>query len=188
MCNSTKIYCPRCLSTKVKKNGLFSKSKYQQFKCKLCSKKFSEHGQSYFVDINKRDLIKSLLLERLSLRGICRVLKISLTWLLGYIKELYNDLPDDLNFRFKWLKKEHNNKFYIKLEPFEGDELWSFVQSKANVKYVWILMHRQSRQIVAYYVGDRTRQSAQKLWDKVPDEIKQNGIFYTDDWSDRRCG
>ena len=36
-----------------------------------------------------KDLIQVLLLERLSLRGICRVTGVSLTWLLGFITELY---------------------------------------------------------------------------------------------------
>jgi hypothetical protein len=43
-----------------------------------------------------KDLIKVLLLERLSLRGICRVTGVSLTLLLHFITELYCALPDDL--------------------------------------------------------------------------------------------
>ena len=42
-------------------------------------------------------LINKLLLERISLSGICRVCNISESWLLRYIKELYSNLPDDLN-------------------------------------------------------------------------------------------
>jgi insertion element IS1 protein InsB len=38
-----------------------------------------------------------LLLERISLSGICRVCGVSLRWLLSFIAELYESLPDDLN-------------------------------------------------------------------------------------------
>ena len=42
----------------------------------------------------------------------------------------------------------------------ELDELWSFVGSKANARWVWIALCRQTRQIVAYFVGDRSTDSA----------------------------
>ena len=42
-------------------------------------------------------VIDKLLLERISLSGICRVCDVSEQWLLGYIKELYGNLPNDLN-------------------------------------------------------------------------------------------
>lgn len=42
-------------------------------------------------------LINKLLLERISLSGICRVCDVSQRWLLSYIKSLYNDLPSDLH-------------------------------------------------------------------------------------------
>ena len=42
-------------------------------------------------------LIDKLLLERISLAGICRVCDVSQPWLLNYIQKLYAQLPDDLN-------------------------------------------------------------------------------------------
>jgi insertion element IS1 protein InsB len=35
---------------------------------------------------------------------------------------------------------------------------------------------------VAVEVGDRSRQTARKLWDKIPEDIRKNVLFYTDDW------
>lgn len=46
---------------------------------------------------SEKELINKLLLERISLSGICRVCDVSESWLLNYIKELYSNLPDDLN-------------------------------------------------------------------------------------------
>lgn len=42
-------------------------------------------------------MIDRLLLERISLAGICRVMKVSKIWLLDYVTKLYEDLPDDLH-------------------------------------------------------------------------------------------
>ena len=125
MCNSIKTYCPRCLCANVKKNGLFNKQKTQQYKCKSCSKKFFLTGSSYFISDFKKELLKDLLLERLSLRGICRVLKVSLTWLLGFLKEIWSDLPDDLNVKLNFVKKLVSGRFYIEMRKCEADELWT---------------------------------------------------------------
>lgn len=42
----------------------------------------------------------------------------------------------------------------------ELDELWSFLQSKANTLWLWVALCRRTRQIVAYTLGDRSQQSA----------------------------
>ena len=42
-------------------------------------------------------MINKLLLELISLAGICRVCNVSQQWLLTYIKELYAHLPQELN-------------------------------------------------------------------------------------------
>jgi insertion element IS1 protein InsB len=50
----------------------------------------------------------------------------------------------------------------------EVDELWSFVGTKANRQWIWIAMAADTRQILAFHVGDRSRQSAEALWGKIP--------------------
>lgn len=116
------------------------------------------------------------------MRGICRVLEISLTWLLAFLKEIWSELPDDLNVKLNFVKKAFNRHFYISMRKCEADELWSFVQKKANVYYIWLVQDRDTRQIVAYEIGDRSRATAQKLWDKIPETLQKNALFYTDDW------
>ena len=54
----------------------------------------------------------------------------------------------------------------------ELDELWSFVGSKANPRWVWIALCRQSRQIVAYFVGDRSAESARALRERIPPDYR----------------
>jgi hypothetical protein len=40
----------------------------------------------------------------------------------------------------------------------------------------------QSRQIVAFHVGDRSGQSAKALWKAIPEWYRQHATFYTDGW------
>ena len=54
----------------------------------------------------------------------------------------------------------------------ELDELWSFVGSKANARWIWIALCRQTRQIVAYFVGDRSADSARALHARIPLEYR----------------
>ncbi|MFN4147894.1 MAG: IS1 family transposase [Runella sp.] len=180
MCN-TPERCPRCLSTNVKKNGFTDYLKPCN-KCKDCRYKFVDKGQDWFISPDKKVYIKRLLAERISLRGICRVVDISMSWLLAFIKEIYAELPDDLQCKINFKKVKHNDQFYIKLADNEADELWSWVGKRNNVYYVWLVMHKDSKQIVAFHVGDRSRESAKALWGKIPPEIKENGLFHTDDW------
>ena len=92
--------------------------------------------------------------------------------------ELYKQIPDDLNVKFDSAKG--NVHFYI-LES-EVDEMWSFVGSKKNKQWIWIAIDSQSRQVIAFHVGDRSRKGAKALWKKIPQIYKQKAMFYTDDW------
>ena len=62
----------------------------------------------------------------------------------------------------------------------EVDELWSFVSKKTNRQWVWLAMAADTRQIIAFHVGDRSRQSAEALWGKIPQEYQEQVRFYTD--------
>jgi insertion element IS1 protein InsB len=179
MCNQ--IHCPRCLSANVKKNGMFC-SKRQSHKCKDCGKKFSDEGKQWFVSEEKQLYVRRLLLERLSLRGICRVMEVSLSWLMAFIKELYAQLPEDLHCKVALKGVQKENRYYLKLFENEADELWSFVQKRSNVYYIWLVVHKESRQVIAFHLGDRSRESARKLWAKIPLPVRQHGLFHTDHW------
>ncbi len=90
------LTCPGCGLNKVKKNGHTHYGK-QNYACQSCGRQFVENGQEWFVSEPEKELVNKLLLERISLAGICRVVGVSESWLLGYIKELYAQLPPDLN-------------------------------------------------------------------------------------------
>lgn len=166
------LTCPRCRLSHIKRNGhtYYGKQNYQ---CLLCDRQFVVRSQT--VSSEKRELIKSFLLERISLRGICRVLKVSLTWLLNFIEDLYLSTPDDLNF-------VEPAALEIEIFCLEADELWSFVEKRTNKRWVWLVLERRTRQIIALHIGDRSANAAQALWAKVPTVIKAQALVLTDCW------
>ena len=87
--------CVHCGSKRVKKNGISHTGKQNHY-CNDCGRQFLEGGQEWFVSDSQKELIDKLLLERISLAGIVRVVGVSDSWLLGYIRELYGSLPEDL--------------------------------------------------------------------------------------------
>jgi len=103
---------------------------------------------------------------------------VSLRWLLAFMVDLYDQLPDDLNLQ---VKAEAEELMIYTLES-EVDEMLSFVSKKANKQWVWIAMDVSSRQIIAFHVGDRSRVSAQALWKLIPECYRTHARFYTDGW------
>ena len=53
-------------------------------------------------------------------------------------------------------------------DVFELDELWSFVQAKAQPLWLWVALCRRTRQIVAWSLGDRSEQGAADLRAALP--------------------
>ena len=88
----------------------------------------------------------------------------SLRWLLGFIAELYQHLPDDLNCEVK----AETERLIIHTFESEIDEMFSFVGNKANKQWIWIAMDTKSRQIVAFHVGDRSGQSLKPCSSQYP--------------------
>ena len=173
------IVCPRCNSENIKKNGHIHNKK-QNHLCKNCEKQFVLNPKQKLITEHTKVIIKKLLLERISLLGICRVTEVSLQWLLQFIVATYNHLPDHLNAKIKPHKKQRNITIYT-LEA-QADELWSFVGNKDNKQWVWIALDSHTKQVIAFHVGDRSQESAKQLWDKIPETYKLNATFYTDRW------
>lgn len=169
--------CPECGKTKTKKNGHIHNGK-QNNRCKECGRQFVNDPKQKIITEEEKEQIRKLLLERIPLRGICRVMGISLGWLLGFMTSEYEQLPDDLNFR---TNVETNELIIWSLES-EVDEMWSFVGSKENKQWIWIAMDANSRQIITFHVGDRSRESARNLWNSIPEHYREKAVFYTDDW------
>jgi len=114
----------------------------------------------------------------ISLRGICRAVGVNLKWLLGFLVQCIEALPDHLHVQ---LVTCHGDVMIQRLAV-EADEMSSFVHKKANKQWIWIAMDAATRQVLASHVGDRSRKSAKRLWAKIPQAYRQHATFYTDQY------
>jgi transposase-like protein len=124
-----RICCPSCGSAAFKKNGI-NQHGDRNHKCLVCSRQFVLNPQNKIISDETKDLIRRLLLEKLSLRGICQAAQVSKSWLLTFIKEEYNAIPSNLSVTVP------PDSLGLILERIEADELWSFVGKKKC--QVWI--------------------------------------------------
>jgi len=63
----------------------------------------------------------------------------------------------------------------------EADEMWSFVYERWNKRWIWTVMCRRTRQIVAFVIGDRSEATCRRLWEQIP--IAYQGCqSYSDFW------
>ena len=69
----------------------------------------------------------------------------------------------------------------------EADEVCSFVKQRANKQWVWIAMDKQTRQIIAFHIGDRSRDSAKQWWANLPGADRTQATFYTDNMRPTRA-
>jgi insertion element IS1 protein InsB len=74
--------CPRCQSPKYKKYRHIHNEK-QNHHCHDCGRQLVRCFEQYRITVEKCTLIERLLLERISLRGICRAVGLKLKWLLA---------------------------------------------------------------------------------------------------------
>jgi IS1 family transposase/transposase-like protein len=163
--------CPKCSSENTVKNGHIHNGK-QKYSCKDCNRQFVENPINKTISEAIKALIDKLLLERISLAGISRTTGVSLNWLYGYVKKKYADTSRKLK-----VKKKKKGKLIVQM-----DELWSFVDNKGNKQWVWIAIDAKTREVIGLYIGDRSRESAQALWDSLPPVYRQCAVCYTDFW------
>ena len=166
---------PQCGSRQYKRNGRIHTGK-QNHKCKVGGRAFGLIPETHIITEEQKALIERLLLERISLRGICRAVGVGLRWLLYFMAERFTAAPEHLYVQ----STAGTQKVILPRLEAEADELWSFVGTKANRQWVWIAMDAMTRQIIAFHVGDRSGQSAQALWGKIPTGYQEQAMFYTD--------
>ena len=93
------LICPDCYSCKINKNGCTYYGK-QNHKCKVCNRQFVLNN-THTIGPDRRERIKKALKERISLRGICRIFEVSLTWIQSFAHNLWENTQDDLGLSAK---------------------------------------------------------------------------------------
>lgn len=119
--------CPQCGSRWFKRNGHIHMGK-QNHRCKMCGRAFVLTPDNSLITAEQRALIERLLLERISLRGICRAVGVGLQWLLQFMATRFQAAPEDLYVK----PADGTPAVILQLLEAELDELWSFVGKKTN--------------------------------------------------------
>ena len=164
------ISCPNCCSHTIRRNGSIHTGK-QKYQCVACNKQFVENPQNKIIPEGTKERIRRSLLERVSLEGICRIFDISMPWLLRFMEKTFQSLPENLQAGII----AENDEFEVLV--LEVDELWSFVGNKKNDQWLWVVMHAETRQILAFHVGNRTKASGEVLMAKLPIDLKKKHTF-----------
>ncbi len=148
--------CPKCGSEDLVRNGHDYKGD-QKYHGKACRSYGTLHAQRGY-DERTYAQVKQAVLERISLRGIERLFGLSRRTVADWIEYWADQLPP-LETTLADAQVE---------DVLELDERWSFVLKKANQRWVWVALCRRTRQIVAYFIGDRSEVSCLQLWRRIP--------------------
>jgi insertion element IS1 protein InsB len=148
--------CPKCGSENMVRNGHDYKGD-QKYHCKSCDSYGTLQAQRGYSK-RTRAQVKRGVLERLSLRGVERLFGVSRRTVARWIEDWSEHLPP-LETTLAEARVD---------DALELDELWSFVLKKANQRWVWVALCRRTRQIVAYFIGDRSEASCLHLWRCIP--------------------
>ena len=162
-------HCTKCDSTNIVKNGTDYKGD-QKFYCQDCGAYGTLDPQGHYSGKFK-DAVFRAYRERASMRGIARIFRIARQTLARWIEERVAKLPD--------LAKTLDDA--LPDDVLELDELWSFVFKKSNKRWVWIALCRRTRQVVAFFIGDRSEKSCRELWNRIPAAYRKC-CSYSDFW------
>jgi len=165
--------CPHCQGVKIVKNG---KSWYgkQNYKCRHCKRQAVERHPS--TNLLLEPLLKRLLLERLSLRAIARVLEVSLGWLVPRVKQLWQQVPQEL-------PAGNLQQADLVLYCLEADEIWGYVGAKDCSVWLWLALERRTGLVVGFHLGTRDEEGALGLWLSIPEALRNKALVFTNDWA-----
>jgi insertion element IS1 protein InsB len=161
--------CTQCGSIDIVKNGTTQSGK-QKFHCHTCGAWRTLAPSVPYTKERKEEVLRAYQ-ERPSMRGIQRAFGVARQTLARWLREKAASLLDLVDT-------------LMPAQPddvLELDELWSFVLKKANKRWVWIALCRRTRQIVAYFIGDRSEKSCWQLWKRIPEAYKKCHSF-SDFW------
>jgi insertion element IS1 protein InsB len=148
--------CSPCESPNIVRNGHDYKGS-QKYHCKACGRYGTLNAQQGYA-APARAQVKRGLLERLSLRGLERMVLISRRTIDRWSVQWIDQVPA---LETSLLPADSE-------DVLELDELWSFVGSKQQQRWVWLALCRRTRQVIAYWIGDRTETGALQLWRRIP--------------------
>jgi len=131
----------------------------RQYHCRDCGAYRVLKPHNPYPEKTKATILKTCQ-ERASLRGSQRIFGVARQTVSRWIKAHVRTLPVLVDSLLPATRED----------VLELDELWSFVFKKAQKRWLWIALCRRTRQIVAFFIGQRDNESCQQLWQHVPSD------------------
>lgn len=156
------IACPACNGCRVVKNGKTSAQKQQYF-CRDCGKRFISHYTYRAYQSSTNDQIIRLLKEGVGMRGIARLLRISVVTLFSRIRRIASKLRPP---------------YILKGKQYEVDEIKTFIGNKKRKIWIAYALERESRRVVSFKVGSRTNQTLKTILQTL--FLSEAKTIYTD--------
>lgn len=132
----------------------------QQYHCKNCKAHRILESEQKYPEARKWEIIRTYL-EGSSLRGLERIFHIAYQTPSRWIKKMSSLLPT-----------MEETLVYPENDALELDEEWSFVQNKKNKRWGWFAKSRITKQIVAYFIGNRDQESCEEFKNRFPENTK----------------
>ena len=151
------LRCPNCGFEGIMRNGTTRRGK-QNYQCRDYGGQFVENPQWKPRKKDSTVMMDRVLLEKMPLAGIARVLKLSESWLQGYVNQCYKEVP-----RHVPVTPKPKGALRVQMA-----ELWSFVDDKDNKQWVWLALDASTRERVGCHVGDRSKDVAFALGQSMP--------------------
>jgi insertion element IS1 protein InsB len=148
--------CERCGSIDLVRNGT-NKCGNPQYHCKNCGAYRVLKPKQVHPARHRQTVLKAYR-ERMSLRGIERVFQVHRQTVLRWLVEAVAQLPPLLE---SLLPAQTDDRL-------EVDEVWSFVQKRVNKRWLWTVLCRRTRQIIAFVIGDHSEVTCRQLWESIP--------------------
>lgn len=132
-----------CQKAGMQKNGA------QKYYCKLCQK-YQQSLYKYAACKNGvREIISSLVCESVSIRGIARILKISVVTVCSKIRRIAGSIKKPA--------------IALRRKAFELDEVRTYIKKKENQCWIAYAFCNETKQVVDFVVGKRTKRTLKSI-------------------------
>jgi insertion element IS1 protein InsB len=163
-------HCRKCGSTSIVKNG-HNRSGRQQYRCKDCRAiGVLMPKPPRYSDARREEVLRAYQ-ERPSMRGISRIFGVARTTLAAWIKKKLETLP---SLKQTLPKAETDDVLDV-------DEAWSFVRKRLNKRWLWTVLLRRTRHILAFLIGAHSARTCRRVWHRIPAAFRRCAS-YSDFW------
>lgn len=137
------IYCNHaCVKAGLQRTGV------QKYRCKSCKRYQQGEYKSFACHPSCNEKVRALLVEGISLRGIARLLQITLKAVMDKIRRIGRAIQ-------KPIAEKHG--------VVEIDELWTYVGTKEKELWITYSLHRSERQVIDFRIGARSKANIQRV-------------------------